>query len=229
MTILDLGCGTGDFTCEVHRQANAVTTLGVDKSMNMLAVARRYQMPGLSFECHSIDQFEPAQKFDLIMSVNALQWVLAHHKLFSRFYQWLNTGGQLALQLPLNQSNPFFKIYADLIRTAPYSAFIHRISGNARGVLLKSQYASLFEKIGFRHHCVRSQVSDLYLDSWNEVLDLVHATQFVHARTVLPPALYERFNEEYDRLFWKCINNNSKLKHQPFFAAQRLDIWAQRL
>src|SRR5262249_39506546 len=38
MTILDLGCGTGDFTCEVHRQANAVTTLGVDKSMNMLAL-----------------------------------------------------------------------------------------------------------------------------------------------------------------------------------------------
>jgi len=229
MTILDLGCGTGDFTCEVHRQAGVVTTLGVDNSMNMLAVARSHQMAGLSFECHSIDQFEPAQKFDLIMSVNALQWVPDHHKLFGRFYEWLNGDGQLVFQLPLNQTNPFFEIYAELIRTPPYSTFLQRVNGNARGVLPTKQYELLLEEIGFTQHSVQFQVHDLYLDSWTEVLDFVHATQFVHARTILPAALYKTFEEEYDRRFWNYINDNNELTRQPFFAAKRINIWAQRL
>src|SRR5688500_9945976 len=68
MRVVDLGCGTGELTRDMHRQLNAKSTLGIDSSAAMLAKAP--SEPGLMFEQKRIEEIEG--KFDLVFSNAAL-------------------------------------------------------------------------------------------------------------------------------------------------------------
>src|SRR5689334_21651287 len=79
MRIVDLGCGTGALTADLHRAMQASATIGVDSSASMLAEAARHAMPGLSFLQRDLREFaaqaEHRGAFDLVLSNAALQWV----------------------------------------------------------------------------------------------------------------------------------------------------------
>ena len=47
MRVIDLGCGTGKLTRELHQHLNAQETLGIDSSESMLAGTRELERPGL--------------------------------------------------------------------------------------------------------------------------------------------------------------------------------------
>ena len=49
MRILDLGCGTGELTRELHRHTGASETVGLDSSPAMLEKARSVEGSGLRF------------------------------------------------------------------------------------------------------------------------------------------------------------------------------------
>src|SRR5438094_504272 len=75
MRVIDLGCGSGELTRHLHGHLRASRTIGLDKSGNMLAQAKEHAGDGLEFREGDIATFKTSEKFDLVFSNAALQWV----------------------------------------------------------------------------------------------------------------------------------------------------------
>src|SRR5260221_910732 len=67
MRAVDLGCGTGELTRELHLAVGARETLGLDKSEAMLARSASVRAEGLSFQLGDIGELEGGG-FDLVFS-----------------------------------------------------------------------------------------------------------------------------------------------------------------
>src|ERR671917_284386 len=81
MRVVDLGCGTGELTRELHRQLAARETIGIDNSPAMLAKSAPFAGDRLRFEPGDIGAFESEGDYDLVFSNAALQWVPDHEPL----------------------------------------------------------------------------------------------------------------------------------------------------
>src|SRR5215204_6369461 len=57
MRVVDLGCGTGELTRELHRRLSARETTGIDNSPAMLAKSAAFAADGLRFEQGDIGTF----------------------------------------------------------------------------------------------------------------------------------------------------------------------------
>ena len=99
--VLDLGCGTGKLTAELHARTGAAATLGIDRSESMLDEAQARD--GLEFRRMAIEEFAPDAAFDIVFSNAALQWLPDHEALFARIAPWVAPGGQLAVQGPASR------------------------------------------------------------------------------------------------------------------------------
>ena len=83
MRVVDLGCGTGELTRELHRRLAAGETVGIDASPAMLAKAAPLAGDGLRFEEGDIGAFasDGGDTWDLVFSNAALHWVADHEAL----------------------------------------------------------------------------------------------------------------------------------------------------
>src|SRR5262249_33562076 len=109
LTVVDLGCGTGELTHILHERLRARQTRGADNSPAMLAKAEAHRAPGLTFELGDIGEIGAAAlagPFDLVFSNAALHWIDDHEALFGRLARTLAEGGQLAVQMPANFDHP---------------------------------------------------------------------------------------------------------------------------
>ena len=107
MRIVDLGCGTGKLTRDLHTQLAARETVGIDRSLRMLERASAGPLPpGLRFEATTIEAFvsalpepsaETGERYDLIFANASLHWVDHHEMLLQR----------LALRCEAAASSPF--------------------------------------------------------------------------------------------------------------------------
>src|SRR3954468_19534991 len=75
---VDLGCGTGALTRELHRHLGAAETLGLDLSPTMLAKSAPFAGDGLHFQTGDIADFHPAAPYDVVFSNAALHWIPDH-------------------------------------------------------------------------------------------------------------------------------------------------------
>ena len=78
MSVLDVGCGSGDFTLELHRRLGARETLGIEPSERMLVAARARNAPGIRFEkgdINALGELELPSGLDLVFSNGAFQYV----------------------------------------------------------------------------------------------------------------------------------------------------------
>src|SRR5689334_21339813 len=102
MRIVDLGCGTGELTRELHESLSAEETVGIDSSETMLLKAGRFEGAMLRFEKGDIETFVSERPYDLIFSNAALHWVPDHEQLLTRLTNLLSMDGQIAIQMPAN-------------------------------------------------------------------------------------------------------------------------------
>src|SRR6266508_6376244 len=72
--VLDLGCGTGELTRELHEKLGARATLGIDSSAAMLEKAQAEPHAGLEFQKANILAFLPESSYDVVFSNAALHW-----------------------------------------------------------------------------------------------------------------------------------------------------------
>src|SRR5829696_10500333 len=84
MRVVDLGCGTGELTWELHRRLAARETLGIDNSPAMLARSMAFAGDGLRFEPGDIGAFKSEGGYDLVFSNAALHWIPDHEALLPR-------------------------------------------------------------------------------------------------------------------------------------------------
>lgn len=103
--IVDLGCGTGNSTAQLHRRWPQASFTGLDSSPAMLAQARK-DHPEWQWIESAIEDWKPQGSYDLVFSNAALHWVPDHAALFPRLFSAVGAGGALAVQMPNNFLSP---------------------------------------------------------------------------------------------------------------------------
>lgn len=193
MRIVDLGCGTGDHTKTIHERFRAVETIGIDSSDDMLARAPR--APNLKFFKADIRDFGGESEFDLVFSNAAMQWVPDHELLFERIRRALRVGGQIAIQVPKNNSHPSHRIAFELEREPPYNQYPG--APIDKNTLMPEEYAALLHRLGFRAIKVRLHVYLHELPSGIDAAEWLKGSLLTHYKSVQPAEVYSLFEREF--------------------------------
>ncbi|HEY3056773.1 MAG TPA: methyltransferase domain-containing protein, partial [Thermoanaerobaculia bacterium] len=151
MRIVDLGCGTGELTRELHEHLGAEESIGIDSSETMLLKSSAFGGTMLRFERGDIEAFVADRPFDLMFSNAALQWVPDHHALLRRLASFLAPRGQIAIQMPANHDHPSHATAAEVARS-------FGIEPRHDPLLAIDEYARLLYSIGFKRQHVRMQI-----------------------------------------------------------------------
>lgn len=97
MHILDLGCGWGSFTLWAAERFPNARVLGVSNSRLqrelIVSRARERGLSNIQVETSDINDFNPNERFDRVVSVEMMEHVRNHPALFERIASWLAPGG----------------------------------------------------------------------------------------------------------------------------------------
>jgi len=218
MLIVDLGCGTGELTKELHETLRARETLGIDSSPAMLARAPR--AAGLRFEQQDIARFQPEDRFDLVFSNAALHWVADHFGLLRRLTSALAPGGQIAVQMPFTDDQITHQTASEVARSP---AFRRLLGGYQRRDPLPDpvRYAAWLHRLGYVRQHVRVAMYTHLLDSRDDVVEWVRGALLTDYQKRLSPPDWERFLERYRQLLLPQIAD----ERPCFLAYPRILIW----
>ncbi len=198
---VDLGCGTGESTAELHRATGAAETVGIDSSEAMLAKAAAHGGGGLRFEKGDIVSFAPAEPYDLVFSNAALHWVPDHPALLERLTRAIKPGGQLAFQVPDNFDHPSHRAAEEAAAEEPFRSALGG-AAHPRSVLAPEAYATILDRLGYTDQTVMLRVYGHSLASREDVVTWVEGSLLSEYRRRLDAELYPRFLERYrERLF----------------------------
>ncbi len=246
---VDLGCGTGALTVELHRRVRAGETLGLDSSPAMLERARPLAGNGLRFEQGDIDTFAESgqggaaaglpgssgtaaglpgrsgpsaadRTWDLVFSNAALHWLPDHPALLAGLRRVLGAGGQLAVQVPANHDHPSHVLAAELAGEDPFRGVL---GGYRRlsPVEPPERYADLLDRLGFAEQHVRLQVYGHHLAGREEVVEWVRGTLLTDYQRRMPAELFERFLASYRERLLPLLDE----RRPYFYPFKRLLLW----
>jgi trans-aconitate 2-methyltransferase len=223
--VVDLGCGTGELTAELHHQLEAAETLGVDRSASMLKDSRVYEGNGVRFERGDIGTFQ-GRDYDVVFANASLHWVDGHEALLARLAGALGPGGQLAFQVPANHDHPSHTVAAEVARQSPFAEALALGPGSGQrpwNVLLPEAYATRLDELHFVEQHVRLQVYGHHLASTDGVVDWVKGTLLTYYRERLPGGVYEEFLARYRQRLLARLG-----PHEPYFYPfKRILCWAR--
>ncbi len=222
MRIVDLGCGTGELTQKLHDSLKAKYTLGIDTSETMLAESKKFQSPGMEFKNQSIEAFQPTEKFDLIFSNAALQWVDHHEKFIKRVTPFLKEGGQFAFQMPANYD---FPTYTFTIDVAKEKAFKDKLDlKGLPGVLTIEQYAQSLYDNGFKEQKVYMQIYGHEMENSDALIEWAKGSILTYYQKHLSENDFKQYLERYRQKIHEHFGINGKV----FFPFKRILLWAKR-
>jgi trans-aconitate 2-methyltransferase len=223
--IVDLGCGTGNLTTELHAHMQAASTVGVDSSESMLerATASHGDVPGLTFTAGDIGTWL-GEGLDLVFANASLQWVDDHLNLLARMRTALGDGGQLAFQVPSNYRHPSHLLAHQVANESP---FIEALDGDVpqdrgRFVLSPELYADLLYELGAKEQVVRMEVYGHELASTEDVVQWVMGTLLTPYRTRLSPELFDAFIDRYRERLLEELGE----REPYFYGFRRILCWA---
>lgn len=223
MRVVDLGCGTGELTRQLHQRLGARDTLGLDSSPSMLADSAQHAAAGLHFRQGEIGAFDAAAAYDLVFSNAALQWLPDHQALFARLSAALAAGGQLAVQMPLNYDHPSHSVAAALAGEPPFAAALGGFAVE-RPVHAPEWYATCLHRLGFAEQHVRVQVYGHVLAARDEVVEWVKGTLLTAYQQRLDAALWPEFLARYRAALLPALDDTRPY----FYPFKRLLIWGRR-
>jgi trans-aconitate 2-methyltransferase len=200
MRVVDLGCGTGELTADAHKRLAARSTLGIDSSPAMLEKAAPLAGDGLSFALADIATFEDPEGtgFDLVLSNAALHWVPDHPALLARLVRLLAPGGQLAVQVPANQTHASHRLANELAREEPFASALKGYVRH-RSVLTPVEYALQQKRLGLVGEESRLQVYVHELSEPADIVEWCRGTLLTDYEKRLSPDLWHRYLEAYRR------------------------------
>ena len=190
LSVVDLGCGTGELTRRLADSLPGSDVLGIDSSAEMLHRAAEYDRPGLHFEIGVIEKVLGA--WDLVFSHAAIQWVDDHHALVPRLYGLVRPGGQLAVQLPSNHGHATHRLIAEIAGEEPFRTALGGWTRHSP-VLAIDEYADLLYDCGAEDITVIEKVYPHVLENADAMADWTSGTALV--------PYFERMSEEMRQAF----------------------------
>jgi len=217
MRVVDLGCGTGELTRELHDQFRAIETVGIDSSTSMLDKTPPFATTGLQFEQGTIETYAADRPFDLLFSNAALHWIPDHEGLFAHLMRLLTPEGQLAVQMPSNHDHASHRIAADV-------AIASGIEPREVNVQPPEFYAALLHRLGFARQTVRLQVYGHLLASTADIVEWTKGSTLTPYREALSNEGYELFLAEYKARLLAELGD----QRPCFYPFKRVLMWAAR-
>jgi trans-aconitate 2-methyltransferase len=197
LNVIDLGCGTGELTRKLADALPGSTVLGIDSSQEMLNDAVAFQNAQVSFKKRTIEeQLESGEKYDLIFSNAALQWVSNHETLYPKIIAAIKPGGQLVIQIPSNHSN---FTQTSLIEIASAPPFVTVLNGFTRisPVMDIEEYGKLLFQHGSTEITVYQKIYPHVLKDADAVFDWVSGTVMIPYAERMPEDIKQRFITTY--------------------------------
>lgn len=216
MRVVDLGCGTGELTRKLHDELDAAETVGIDNSETMLLKSSAFGREALRFERGDIEAFVSDRPFDLIFSNAALHWVPYHEALFRRLAGLLSERGQLAVQMPANDSHASHRVAGEVAERS------FGIAPRVHDVLPVERYAEILWKLGCKRQHVRMQIYGHVLDSSRDVVEWVKGSLLTDYQRRLGDR-YPAFVEEYTARLIEAIGD----ERPYFYTYKRVLIWGE--
>jgi trans-aconitate 2-methyltransferase len=110
--IIDIGCGPGNSNKCFAGALPRADILGIDSSENLLEKARA-NYPELSFKrCNAETELGRSASGTMFAFSNAcIQWIPNQRELIRNMLNLLNENGVLAVQIPMTDREPLFKIF----------------------------------------------------------------------------------------------------------------------
>lgn len=215
MRIVDLGCGPGELTRELHEHLAAEETIGIDNSETMLLKTSAFGSEMLRFQRDDIEAFVADRPFDLVFSNAAFHWIPNHTQLLTRLTSFLNPQGQVAVQMPANDGHASHRIAAEV-------AAEFGLAPRPDHVLRPADYASLLYRLGYKRQSVRLQVYGHLLESTRAVVDWVKGALFTEYEKQLDASRYAEFLERYTRRLLQELGE----ERPYFYTYDRALFWA---
>lgn len=199
LNIIDLGCGTGELTRMLTDKLPDAKVLGIDSSLEMLNETKAFTNASLSFKQIGIEeQLMTNQKWDLIFSNAAIQWVDNHQEIFPKIITLLNPNGQLAIQIPSQTENALNQLLNELVQEQPYKAHLkayHHISP----VLKTDAYAQILFECGAKSMTVFEKIYPIIGQSFIDLYDFISGSALPPYLERLQGEVKENFIVEYKR------------------------------
>jgi trans-aconitate 2-methyltransferase len=194
ISFIDLGCGTGELTCRLADLLPESRGVGLDSSPEMLGKAAALRHPRVEFRQGDAASCEGA--WDLVFSNAVFHWIDDHPALFTRLYDRLAPGGQLAVQIPNNNA---FPSHTAIIATAGEEPFRTALGGYVRvsPLLSLDEYAALLHGCGAEGITVLEKVYLHPVADSDAIADWTAGTTLLPYRERLAPDLYDRFLASY--------------------------------
>jgi trans-aconitate 2-methyltransferase len=214
LRVIDLGCGTGELTRELHDHLQAEETLGIDNSETMLLKSGAFGNEMLHFRSGDIEAFVTDRPADLVFSNAALHWIPEHERLFTRLTGFLTPRGQIAVQMPANDDHPSHAIAAETARS-------FGVAPRAGHLLPIETYSALLHRLGYVRQHVRMQVYGHTLSSSHDVVEWVRGTLLTDYERRMGGEDFARFLTEYRRRLLEVLGEASPF----FYTYKRILIW----
>ena len=215
MRVVDLGCGTGELTRDLHAHLDAEETIGIDNSETMLLKSSAFGGEMLRFEQGDIEAFVADRPFDLIFSNAALHWVNDHASLLQRLTSFLAPHGQLAIQMPANETHASHWVAAEVAKE-------FGITPRVSPILAPEDYATLLNRLGFKRQHVRLQIYGHTLPASADVVEWVKGTLLTDYERQLDATRFAEFIGEYRKQLLRDIGDDSPY----FYTYRRVLMWA---
>lgn len=225
MKVVDLGCGTGELTATLHAHLGAAQTTGVDSSETMLARAPSFAAAGLRFARHDIRAFCAASddRFDLVFSNAALQWLPDHDTLWTQVAQLVGPGGQLAVQIPANDDHPSHVCAQRVARQEPFAT---ALGGWARHFPVEKPewYSAKLFALGFDEPRVELRVYPHVMPSPASVVEWTKGSLLTAYQRRMSPDLFAEYLQRYTDVLLRELGEGEPYLY-PF---KRILMWGRR-
>jgi trans-aconitate 2-methyltransferase len=103
--IIDIGCGPGNSTRVLREKWPNADITGLDSSQEMIDKARS-AYPQEHWILANAASWQPDTSYSLVFSNATLQWLPSHESLIKKLFDYVQTHGALAVQVPANSESP---------------------------------------------------------------------------------------------------------------------------
>lgn len=121
--IIDIGCGPGNSTKVLADRFECAEILGVDYSDDMLKKAKE-NYPNIKFKKFDASrrEWDLDTDYDIVFSNACIQWIPNHNELLLKMMSVLKPGGLLAVQVPLQNSQPVHRILKNVSKSSNWKS-----------------------------------------------------------------------------------------------------------
>jgi trans-aconitate 2-methyltransferase len=198
-SIIDIGCGPGNSTeILLYKWPNSSIT-GIDNSPAMIEMAQS-DFPDQKWKIMDASEISTKEKYDIVFSNAAIQWIPNHEKLILNFIKMVNPNGALAIQVPLYHEMPICPIIDDV-----FNKMFGKIEFNCESIFT-FHTGTYYYDILVNHVKTLEMWETSYIHSMNSCNDILEMIKSTGLKPYLEKITDDKMKNEFENNIENEIN-----------------------